>query len=214
MSVGSFVVDDLFVYRITKYLSTNPDRKWVNTYEFKATTTGDEGDLLDLGTNIVNFEAAMSLVGVVFDRILISTWEPDSVPYNPEVFISSSLTAAGARVVGSEQVPLTTALSVTRQATSGRFGHLFYRGWLCEGDTNAPAGKAVLVNRPQLQTDVDAALGSSGFDGAIGAGSIGALSLCMVSADGSQSRFVTSLRVQGVTSLPVDHTWFNRTVTP
>lgn len=211
MSVLAINLGDKFVYRITKSLGTNPDRKWANTYEFVGIGAGTEGDLLDLGEVLVNFEIQMHHGSVVFDRLLISTWAPDSVPYDPTAFISSTLTASGGRGGLADLRPLTDCLSVTRQAASGRFGHIFYRGFLLEDDSSAPAGKSVLNNRATLQTNMDAAITSTGLADYIGPDARLALKLCMISKDGSQVRDVINLRVQGVSSLPLDHAWFNRT---
>jgi len=214
MPVTSFVSDDLFVFRVIKSHVNNPDRKWANSYEFRATAGGDEGDLLDLGEIIVNYERALSYTVINFDRLLISTWSEDSKPYDPEAFISSTLTALGQAEAGSELLALNTCMSVTRQAASGRFGHLFYRGMLSEGQVGSPAGKSVLTNRTANQTNLDNALSSSGLDDYIGNPATGPFQLVLVNKDGSQVRPVINLRVQGVSTVPMDHTWFNRTKPP
>jgi hypothetical protein len=214
VTVLSIAVDDLFTVRVVKYLSTNPANKWANSYEFQSNAIGSESELLLLASSLVNFEIALHLGVVTFDRVLISTWEPDSVPYNPANFISSTLTGVGTRGGSGDALPLDKTFSVTRQAASGRFGHLFYRGVLVEGDTEAPAGKSVLTDRPAWQTDVAAALTSSGFEEYIGTTPEASLGLVMVNADGTQVRPVIALRAQGVSSVPTDHAWFNRTTGP
>lgn len=211
MSVLAVNIDDLFIFRVTKSLATNPDRTWQNTYEFKAIGAGSTGDLLDLGTAVVLFEQSMHMSQVVFERLLISTWVPDSHPYDPAAFIASSLTAVGARGGLADLQPLTQCLTVTRQAGSGRFGHIFYRGYLLEDDSSAPAGKPRLTDRAGIQEDMEAALASSGLDGYIGDDARGVFKMCMVNADGTQVRDVINLRVQGISQLPLDHKWFNRT---
>lgn len=211
MPVISFEADDLFVIRITKYLSSNPDRKWANSYEFRATAGGNSDALLALGTALSVFESSMHHSSVTFDRILISTWEPDSVPYNPASFISSTLTLTGARGGLADLMSLNNCLNVTRQAASGRFGHIFYRGFLLEDDVSAPAGKSVLNDRPGIQDDMDGAIASSGLGDYIGTAPAAEIQLVMISADGTNIRVVNNLRVSGVSVLPLDHAWFNRT---
>lgn len=210
MPVTEFAADDLFIFRITKSLATNPDRQWQNTYEFRAVTSGDTGALIALGTALVLFEQSMHMSQVVFERLLISTWVPDSHPYDPAAFIASSLTAVGARGGLADLQPLSQCLTVTRQANSGRFGHIFYRGFLLEDDSNAPAGKPRLVARSDIQDDMEAALTSSGLGDYITVGGHTSLMMCMVNKDGSNVRDVNALRVQGVSQLPLDHKWFNR----
>jgi len=214
MSVLTFASGDNFVFRLTKSLETNPDNKWANSYEFTATTSGAIADIIALGEILADFEVALHLNTVVFDRLLVSTWEADSVPYNPESFFSTTLTATGANDVTSDMLPLSTCLSVSRQASTGRFGHIFYRGVLMEASVEAPAGKYILVDRPSIQTILDDAISSSGLDAYIGVGATESLSLAMISADGSQVRTVNNLRAQGVSQVKSDHMWFNRTPAP
>lgn len=209
MSVVTYAADALFVIRVTKYLNTNPDNKWANSYEFQALDAGGEAQLLALGEALVDFEATFHHTAVIFDRILISTWEPDSVPYNPAVFIASTLTAAGGNTSGGELLPLDKCLSVARVAATGRFGHLFYRGALTESDTTAPAGKSILGDRPAMQTIIDDAITSAGFDAYIGQDAT-THKLVLINADGDQVRGVNQLNVQGVATIKTDHKWFNR----
>jgi hypothetical protein len=210
MPVSSYAVDDLFVFRVIKRMVTNPDRKWANTYEFRAVAAGSEDELLALGTALVEFEANMSLTATEFTRLIISTWVPDSVPYNPESFISTSLTASGGKIPGSDIQPLTMALSVARQVASGRFGHIFMRCVLQETDTVAPAGKSILVNRPAFQGLLNTAQDDAGLLDYIGLSPALGLQMVMVGKTDAEVRPVIGLAVQGVTQLPVDHTWYNR----
>lgn len=212
MSVTSIAVDDLFTVRVVKYLTTNPDNKWANSYEFQSNAVGGEAELLLLAEALVNFEAAMHLTVVRFDRITISTWQPDSVPYDPSTFISSTLTQDGLLGASDDILALNTTFSVSRQCASGRFGHLFYRGCLTEGDVEAPAGKNVLTDRPAKQTLIDDFLTSTGFGEYIGTSPEATLGMVLVNADGTQVRPVINLRAQGVSSVPQDHAWFNRRV--
>lgn len=210
MSVSAYAAADLFVVRVVKSLQTNPDNKWANTYEFQAVGDGAEGELLDLGAALVNFEIGIHLPSVIFERLIISTWGPDSKPYDPSAFISSTLTGVGVNAGGTEPLSLSQTLSVARIAGTGRFGHLFYRGVLNESLVNAPAGKSVLTDRAGQQTLLDAKIASAGFDDYIGAGA-GQFKMVLVSADGTQVRPVIQLRVAGVSQVKTDHKWFNRT---
>jgi len=211
MPVTSFAADDLFIVRTVKKLGANPDRKWANTYELQATVAGSTDELLQAGLAIVDFEKALAMTAVQFDRLLISTWAPDSVPYDPGAFISSALSSSGLRGGQADMQPLTSALSLARVAPSGRFGHIFLRGYLLEDDTSAPAGKSVLTNRTFVQGNVDSAITGSGLDDFIGVGATGGFRIVMVGSSSGQVRPVLGFSVQGVTQLPVDHTWFNRT---
>ena len=212
MTVESFVANDLFVARVFKHHQNNPDNVWANSYEFRAVAGGDEGDLLTLANILLLFERNVHLEFVDFDRVTISTWEADSVPYDPAAFISVAVGGSG--ILGledSEALSLNQTLAVARVANFGRFGHLFYRAQLTEAEVVAPAGKTVLQNRATKQGVIDTAITTAELDGYLGTAPTAALGMVMVNADGTQVRAVLGLAVQGVTTLPTDHAWFNRT---
>jgi hypothetical protein len=212
MSVATYSDGDLFIMRVIKSHVNNPMLKWANSYEFRAAAAGSEDELLTLGTELVNFEAAIHLNIVNFDRLIISTWVRDSKPYNPDSFISTSLSAVGTQAHAAEAVALNQCLVVTRQCATGRFGHIFYRGVLEEGTVSAPAGSPTLTNKAGNQATIDTALTSTGLFNAVGVGATGPFRLVLVGLTADTARNVIGLRAQGVTSLPLQHAWFNRTV--
>jgi len=211
MTVLSYAENDLFTVRIVKYHNANPARKWANAYEFRSTLAGSTDELLALGSALINFEQQMHKTFVRFDRLLISTWEADSVPYDPASFLSTTITASGLYGGSGDALSLNQCLSITRQAQSGRFGHIFYRGFLDEPIVTSPAGTPSLVGPDDVQDQVDSALSSSGMDDYVGITPAGAFGMVMVNRDGSNVRPVTALHVQGISVLPMDHAWFNRT---
>lgn len=214
MSVSTYASGDAFTIRIVKYHQNNPDRKWANSYEAVAVAGGSEAELLALGQVLVSYERQLHWSQVLFSQLLISTWAPDSKPYNPSAFISVPLTGQGARDgSGGGLEPLNVCLSILRVTAFGRFGHIFYRGALGEGEVDAPAGKAILTNRATNQTQLDnavsvATLGNYFFGGS------GAFILNMIGKTSDSARTVVGLSVGGVAVVPYNHAWFNRTVTP
>ena len=211
MSVVDFAADDLFVIRTIKYLSTNPDNKWANSYEFKATASGDVTALTLLASIIVLFEQGLHFTTVRFDHTIISTWAPDSVPYDPEAFVSLPEAASG--LVGDEDAALSldNCWSVRRVPASGRFGHIFYRGCLAEGMVEAPSGKSVFTTPSAMQDAIGDHLTDSELDAYLGNPASAPLQMVMISATGAQVRNVLTLRSGGVAKVPTDHAWFNRT---
>lgn len=212
MSVIDFVASDLFIIRVIKYLSTNPDNKWVNSYEFVATEDASNVELLALASSVVSFEAAIHCDIVTFDHVTVSTWVDDHVPYDPTSFLSIPLTQVGLRSdVPNEVEALGMALRVRRVPISGRFGNLFYRGALFENEVSSPAGIPVLSVPGDIQTIIDGALTSSGLEDSIGASTTTGFVLSMIDATGSIVRRVDSLVAAGVSLIKQDHQWFNRT---
>lgn len=214
MPVTGGETGELFRVTIVKYLATNPDRKWANNYEVRSKETFTAGQLNQLGLVLVDFEKEMHLLTVQFDRLRISTWEEDSVPYDPTTFSSLPLTGTGVVEIGGDQAsPLNQCLDVGRIPASGRFGHIYYRGALKEGNISAPAGKAVLTDPAAIATALANAVGLSELFNYL-AGGGGEFELVMIDKTGTQVRPVISLQRRGVATLPLDHAWFNRTPAP
>jgi len=213
MTVLSFATNDRFTLRIYKHYITNPDRVWGNTYEFVANASGDETDLTTLLTAFVLYEKNIHNTFTAFDRAVVSTWEEDSTPYNPDGFLVVELSEAGVRDTSGELEPITSCWSVARIPTSGRLGHIFYRGVLSQADTTAPAGITVLVDPSNMADLLASAITAGEIDGYIGAGGA-PLTLAMINKTGTNTRVVTGLASAGVVQMPVDHAWFNRTTTP
>lgn len=211
MSVASFIAEDLFVFRTIKSLETNPDNRWANTYEVLSIIGGDTGDLLALGMKIVEFERSLHYPAVKFIGLTISTWDEDSVPYNPMAFVSSALTLNGARSPSTSGLGLSSCFSVARVPLYGRLGHLFYRGVLQESDVEAPAGKQVFTNPPAMATLVETAVTGSGLDDYFGATAT-TLQFVMVNKSGSQIRPLVGFVPVGVSQVPNDHAWYNRAI--
>ncbi len=215
MSVLDFTTGDLFVIRVIKHLTTNPSNEWANSYEFQADSADSVAALQTLGDLMIVFEKALHAETVAFDRFIISTWEPDSVPYDPESFVSSPSTLVGQRPVTSTEVePTGMALRVNRQCASGRFGNLFYRGALFENEVSSTAGIPILSDPATLASILGDSVDDSGLVDYFGEGAIGGLHMVMVNFNGTQIRPVTQLVLGGVSLIKQDHQWFNRTGSP
>jgi len=211
MSVESFVAGDRFRITIIKYLAANPDRKWGNNYELRAKAGGGVTDLTNAGSKLVDFEQAIHMTPVQFDRLRMSTWEADSVPYDPTAFVSLPLSGTGDSSPGASQVAaINVCWDVARVPLSGRFGHIFYRACLTESRIEAPAGKYVLSDPAGMTTIVNTEVASSGID-AFMDDSDPTWELVMINADGTQTRNLIGLISRGVAVVPFDHAWFNRT---
>ena len=211
MSVLTFATNDRFVVRVIKHYSTNPARQWSNSYELVANESGELTDLTDVGNTVIGFETLIHNTFTVLDRLTISTWSADSVPYDPDVFYVQPIDDAGTRDTSGELEPITTCWSVSRDPASGRLGHLFYRGVLAQADTEAPAGITVLSDPTAMATLLSDSLDSSNLGRYLGLAATEPLSVAMVNKTGTNTRLVAAFSSAGVVQLPVDHAWFNRT---
>lgn len=211
MTLETFNIDDRFVIRLKKNLLTNPDNSWVNSYEFVATNSGEAGELLAAALRILDFEKLLHAPVVRFSQLTVSTWVEDSKPYDPTAFISTPLSDVGGRTKAQDLLPLNQTWGVTRVCATGRFGHLFLRGCLFEDDVTAPAGKAVFSNLSAIASDLSAAITTSTMDGLFTGAPSEVIRMCLINKTGTQVRPVVGLSAGGVSAVPQDHAWFNRT---
>ncbi len=148
--------NEVFTIRIYKEYS---GIQWANTYEFRVR---DENpitytQLLTVANTIAATETAFHLSYVNFPRIVVSTYVPDSEPYNPNAFVTFypvGLTGTRTIVGGlSEAMPLHVAVYARFNAVTGRSGRKFYRGVLTESDCSFSGNTYVL--RPLAVSEVE-----------------------------------------------------------
>jgi len=132
---------------------------WANNYEVAATTNVPDPvvALQELADRLVTLERNIHLRGVFIDRVTISSYAPDSQPYDPDTLATFPYTLEGVRNYNGEAVPLELCLFVRRSTNFGRDGRLLYRGCLSEGDITAPSFRSVLTSaaRSSFQSILD-----------------------------------------------------------
>lgn len=136
MSVETPLENEVFTVRTYKSLY---GYDWANTYELQVTdaSVGRQG-LEQAALAIVNAERVFHFTTVNFTRAVVSSYVPDSRPYNPSAFMTINLSLYGQRSRGnSEVLTLHECVFVRFNAATGRAGKRFYRGCLTEGDVDA-----------------------------------------------------------------------------
>jgi hypothetical protein len=132
---------------------------WANNYEVAATTNVPDPvvALQELADRLVALERNIHLRGVFIDRVTISSYAPDSQPYDPDTLATFPYTLEGLRNYNGEAVPLELCLFVRRNTNFGRDGRLLYRGCLSEGDITAPSFRSLLTSaaRSSFQSILD-----------------------------------------------------------
>jgi hypothetical protein len=111
---------------------------WVNTYEMLTGGAEFIGDVpaTTLVDALVDFERGLHATQIYFDRVVISTSQEDSRPYDPMAGRTVPVGAFGLRT-GGDKIDLNGVLKVRRAATSGRNGKIAFRGVLTENDVLA-----------------------------------------------------------------------------
>lgn len=199
-----------FTIRIFKSWSVrDPERRWVNSYEFSSSTLTSPAAMAPIMDQLVIAEKAIHLPDVQFLSGTISTWLPDSHPYDPDAFNTYELTGAGARstagATANSALDSNACYLVKRECTSGRSGKLFYRGCLLEQDVESGGDGRWSLTAGGIMTQ-----GGSAF-----AGYLAAMADFLVAAEGEAAMALIS-QIEGVThiraiaNLVVGRVTFNR----
>jgi hypothetical protein len=120
---------------------------WANNYEVEATQdiANPSTALEFLATRVLELERGLHLSGIVFDRVAISTYVPDSQPYNPNTVAIFPFSLNGTRVGQGNALPLEACLFVRRNVVFGRDGRLLYRGCLTDTQVSTSNLRSVLL---------------------------------------------------------------------
>lgn len=213
-SVLDFITGARFRLRVRSSLTANPRVRWFNTYEFRSTNSGGVEMLSMLAGNVGTFHVLTAYNYVTVDEVLVSTWEPDSHPYNPLGFFTLPMATVGSIPLGVKTpVALRQTLFVERVTQSGLQGKLFLRGALSNEDIVANDGEWVLVDPSGIGTDLAAAIVSSGMEFYLDGIDSASFYLCLIGNDG-ETRPVTGLGVNGTSDVKLNHKYFDRTPGP
>jgi hypothetical protein len=120
---------------------------WANNYEVEATQdiANPSTALEFLASRIVELERGLHLSGAIIDRVAISTYVPDSQPYNPNTLAIFPFSVPGTRTGPGSVLALEACLFVRRNVIFGRDGRLLYRGCLTDQQVSSSALRAVLL---------------------------------------------------------------------
>lgn len=167
MTVTTVVADEVYTVRLYKSYT---GYSWANTYEVRATQAFPSGffAIRDMVDKLVSLEKGIHLQWVTIDRAVVSTYQPDSRPYNPESFLTIPINESATQPAVGEVLPLELCLYVRKNVTSGRFGKNYYRAAITEAGLQSDSFRPLLTSsqRNNLQTHVNNWVGA----GALGTG--------------------------------------------
>lgn len=207
MSVTSFAINDLFYIRVRKHHNEDPSTVWYNTYEVAALSSGGLDEIQGAKTICVNFEAALLLNSATIDQATVSTWEPGLGGYNPGDFITYIENTVGTRALtGGDDLDLTVAFYIRRQAESGRNGKIFLRNSLLSTDVVSTGGKWRFASAGAMSTLVQDAIDTSSMD--LLMEGAGAFQLSMIEESGDH-RPVLDLLPDRVSNVKLNHVYFD-----
>lgn len=211
--VLSFDFGAMFIIRAFKSLGDPFNYRWSNSYEFLATAAGTLPDLLNAAGRVCTFEAKLHAEAVAIDTYSVSTWVADSMPYDPQSFVSG----VPASNVGEREVEAMVGLDLTaflrREPGSGRSGRLYLRGSLGERDVEREGAGWALTSPEEYQGELSDALSDSRLSDYFLGGSTN-LTLSMISKETSGEdiivRPIRSISVGGAAGLQLKRGWYNQ----
>ena len=144
MSVQSPNNGEVFSVRVYKRAS---GYTWANAYEMRVFADGlTTSDLVNAALAITTAERQFHFNFVNFYKTVVSTYVPDTRPYNPTNFTTITLSEYGLRSpLNDHMLPLTACVFVRFMTEFGRPGKRFYRGCLREGDVEGVLASHFIV---------------------------------------------------------------------
>jgi len=145
MTLSVITQDEVLTARVYKQFG---GYAWANNYEIQATQdiTNPATSLENLAIRLQQLEVNLYYTYVIIDRITISTYVPDSQPYNPNTLATFPFSVPGTRTLSSDATPLEICLFVRRNTVFGRDGRLLYRGCLNESEVGTLGLRPVLTS--------------------------------------------------------------------
>jgi hypothetical protein len=156
MPINSIAQDEVFTVRIYKRLE---GQEWANSYEVQAAVASSDPTIMigNLQNWLIGLERSIHLTDVFFDRITVSTYQPDSQPYDPTRFVSLPIFQQGQRARSGDALTLAICLFVRREVRFGRSGKLLYRGVLQEADVAGYRSALMTQSINSLQNAINTA---------------------------------------------------------
>ena len=145
MTVTNITNGELFTVRVYKAFGA---LFWANNYEFRSTQDVPfaQTAIIDLVNQLVALERPLYPNYIRLDRAVVSTYQPDSRPYNPDTFTTIPINLDGTATFTSDAMPIEYCIFVRRVTASGRPGKLLYRGALQESDVGTRGLRAVIID--------------------------------------------------------------------
>jgi len=144
MTVTNITTGELFTVRLYKRYGS---LTWANNYEVRARFDAPFAGtaIQELVNYLVSLEQPIHSSLVRLDRAVISTYQPDSTPYNPDAFVAIPIGVFGGAGFTTDPMPLEYCLFVRRVTASGRNGKLLYRGVFEEGSVTTADFRPIIV---------------------------------------------------------------------
>lgn len=200
-----------FRLRTEFYHTTNPAKRYSVNNTAIAVASADIADLTDLTNSLAAFFGQVCYEGMVVAKTTVSTFVPDTSPYEGNEFYTNEHNVPGFRsLIGKTLLPLKVAMFVSKQMPTGRNGKMFIRGALAESDVEF--GQELFAPTPSalLQGVIEDAISSSGISDFFYS-SESNIKLCVGTNAGviTNPRLVQNFVFKGIRTVSVNHRYYD-----
>jgi hypothetical protein len=209
MSILTPTDGELFRLTSVKSWTSGSPIEFRNSYVVQtgASTTSDE--LSTIAQGISYFERLLLSSKVFFKEVLISTYLPDSNPYDGTEFKTHPINAYGERATDKIPLALEQVLVLTRNVATGKSGKLPIRGVLTDDSIVYDNGNMVLVSLTYWQTLISTSLEATNLSDYMESGSSD-VRFVIVSKTGAK-RQISTFSIDGPAFMQVNRRRTKRT---
>jgi hypothetical protein len=130
--------------------------RWANTYEIQSADSSTYQTLRQAAQVIALREKVPLMAPARIYKATISTYVPDSRPYDPNSFTTINLDLSGDTGFTVNTLPLNVCVFARKNTQTGRPGKAFYRGFLAETDVSWGGDRFTIS--PQRVTQIEQTL--------------------------------------------------------
>ena len=137
-----------YTVRVRQYTATNPTGYFYTNYECTVLSPVTVAEIDSFCDKIQQFHVELQRPDIFSDKVVFSTWLPDSEPYNADESHSYENTVQGSyspALVGSI-APLETCLKLKRSVQTGISGNIALRGALYQGEYRGSGATMIAEN--------------------------------------------------------------------
>lgn len=134
-------------------------QEWNANWQIEASGATGVEDFTTIAEAFASFHRGLLFSYYDVDRVVISTVEADSKPYDPSAVFSLPVAMPGLETPTGVAFPLTDVIHVRKLCGFGRNGHLFLRGGLATDNVTSSSGVPRLVSPSAINTALITAFG-------------------------------------------------------
>lgn len=212
MTVLDPMTGELFLARTEYYHSLAPFKKYSITNGLAITAPTTYSALVNFANVFADFLRRVMKVGMVIDRTVVSTWYPDTSPYDGNEYITVPHgVLATNNLSAGDLLPLKVALFLRKKTLTGRTGKMFIRGSLRENEVSFGQELFSLTDFTVISGEVEQNAMDSNLSEYFLAGNEEVKMAIITNRQGSPVvRPIMGVEVAGVRTVSVNHRYYDK----